>query len=498
MSVANCLVNSRGSKKTIFLLLSAGSVLLLILTVHSFGGWPKPKVFSTWSVYPLGNKRNLREKVEPVRHSNKTTFTPRIMLANSPVSLTQKIATQSTKTNSEKNEMKGVRKDYNKERARLYHVLNARSPVKQVKCSALIQDDADEQRRVRDLMLNRPRISLSGQDYIKLTSDCTHFKLFRGYITDHLSTEEMNFPIAFSIIMYKDIEQTERLLRAIYQPQNYYCIHVDGKSEDSIKNGMKAVAKCFDNVFLVEKPVAVVWGKFTVLEAELLCMKELWAYQKWKYFINLTGQEFPLKTNFELVKILKAYNGSNNLEGTRESANKDRWIQAGPPPHGIIPTKGSVHIAASRGFVGFLLKNQIALDFLEWVKKTSIPDETFFSTLNHNPHLGVPGSYKGRPETDLTSYHFLTRYKIWDGGMFSRPCKGKYHNSICIFGTDDLPSLTLQPHLFANKFHWDFQPYAWDCLEEWHFNKTRDGFLHKTDFDVSYYKTLSFVKNKVI
>ena len=39
--------------------------------------------------------------------------------------------------------------------------------------------------------------------------------------------------------------------------------------------------------------------------------------KKWKYFINLTGQEFPLKTNYEIVQILKAYKGANNVEGTR-------------------------------------------------------------------------------------------------------------------------------------------------------------------------------------
>ena len=34
-----------------------------------------------------------------------------------------------------------------------------------------------------------------------------------------------------------------------------------------------------------------------------------------RYFINLTGQEFPLKTNGELVEILKTLNGSNVVMG---------------------------------------------------------------------------------------------------------------------------------------------------------------------------------------
>jgi hypothetical protein len=74
-----------------------------------------------------------------------------------------------------------------------------------------------------------------------------------------------------------------------------------------------------------------------------------------------------------------------------------RWTIAGkPPPHKIRPIKGSVHVAVNRHFVHFALYNQIALDFLEWLKKTQIPDETFFASLNHNPHLGINGSFLGR------------------------------------------------------------------------------------------------------
>ena len=34
----------------------------------------------------------------------------------------------------------------------------------------------------------------------------------------------------------------------------------------------------------------------------------------WKYYLNIPSQAFPLKTNVELVKILKTYNGSNDIE----------------------------------------------------------------------------------------------------------------------------------------------------------------------------------------
>ena len=73
-----------------------------------------------------------------------------------------------------------------------------------------------------------------------------------------------------------------------------------------------------------------------------------------------------------------------------------RRNMAGKPPPGIRVTTGSVHIVAQRGFVDSLLHDPISQDFLEWVKKTHIPDETFFTTLNHNPQLEIPGSYRGQ------------------------------------------------------------------------------------------------------
>jgi len=66
-----------------------------------------------------------------------------------------------------------------------------------------------------------------------------------------------------------------------------------------------------------------------------------------------------------------------------------------PPPVPVTLTKGSVHIVVTREFVNYILYNKDALAFRDWVKDTYIPDETFFSSLNHSPQLGVPGAYLG-------------------------------------------------------------------------------------------------------
>ena len=158
---------------------------------------------------------------------------------------------------------------------------------------------------------------LSPLFYINATRNCARFIHSRGYINATLSRIEADFPVAYSLQVYKDIEMVERLLRSVYRPQNLYCIHVDTKTGDDFFTAVKAIAGCFDNVVLPVRRVNVTWGHLTVLEADLRCMDALWRSGKpWKYFINLTGQELPLKTNYEIVRVLTAYNGANDVEGS--------------------------------------------------------------------------------------------------------------------------------------------------------------------------------------
>ena len=73
-----------------------------------------------------------------------------------------------------------------------------------------------------------------------------------------------------------------------------------------------------------------------------------------------------------------------------------RWNNSKPVPHNLTLSKGAVHVVASRGYVDYVINSRVARDLYEWLRETFIPDETFFSTMNHNPQLGVPGSYLGQ------------------------------------------------------------------------------------------------------
>jgi hypothetical protein len=71
-------------------------------------------------------------------------------------------------------------------------------------------------------------------------------------------------------------------------------------------------------------------------------------------------------------------------------------------PYNLKYVKGSVHIVASRGYVDYVLHNKIADDIRNWIAGVKVPDEMFFATINHNPSLNVPGSYKGKYQNDMS------------------------------------------------------------------------------------------------
>ena len=183
-------------------------------------------------------------------------------------------------------------------------------------CEQIVKGNSSVIKKANSSMNHFVKQPISPRKYIDLTKNCKYFTKNRGYILKALSKNEEDFPIAFSINIYKDVEQFERLLRAIYRPQNFYCIHVDKKSPSIFLRAVKKISSCFSNVFVASEIIKVIWGESSILQSQLICMKDLWKRSNaWKYLMNLTGQEFPLKTNNELVDILQKLKGKSIVKG---------------------------------------------------------------------------------------------------------------------------------------------------------------------------------------
>ncbi|CAL8080856.1 unnamed protein product [Calicophoron daubneyi] len=315
--------------------------------------------------------------------------------------------------------------------------------------------------------------------------------------------EEEDFLLAFSILLHEDLSRAIRLISAIYRPHNYYCIHVDRKTPVDYLLALQNVTDCLgSNIYFVpdEQRVNVQWGTLSVLEPELICARYLLnAHKKWKYWINLTGQEFPLRTNLELVRALQAFDGINLVERIYNRRNLERFPPSNYLNFSITWFKGSVHVALRREFVNYMLNNEKTKAILDALrryehdaKQSIVVDETFFATLNNNPSvIPIPGAIEHMPEEHPGG--FITRAKIWQDQHY--PCgSGHWQRTICIFGVKDLPFLLQQPHFFANKFIPSVEPLAYDVLESWLGSKVRHeklvGTLHPS-FNSSYYRWLS-------
>ena len=195
------------------------------------------------------------------------------------------------------------------------------SPNVPVNCQEIVAGNINEIETTLKKYESYKRPVASKDKYLNL-KNCDAFKKERGYIDHPLTKEELDFPIAFGLLVFKQFEQVERLLRAIYRPQHFYCIHVDSNATEDTNDTFEVlnrIANCFDNVFVLQNRADLNWMEFSIVQAELLCLKRLWYSAKgWKYYINLTGQELPLKSNFEIVKILKAMDGANVVYGMKQ------------------------------------------------------------------------------------------------------------------------------------------------------------------------------------
>ena len=102
------------------------------------------------------------------------------------------------------------------------------------------------------------------------------------------TVEEKDFPIAYSIQVYKGAALLQKLLSAIYMPHNVYCIHIDQKSSETFRRAVIKMTKCLPNVFITTKTVNVIYYHISLLEAQLNCMDDLLQSKtQWKYLINL-------------------------------------------------------------------------------------------------------------------------------------------------------------------------------------------------------------------
>lgn len=340
---------------------------------------------------------------------------------------------------------------------------------------------------------------------------CAAFRKSRRYLSNPLSPEEAHYPLAYSILIHKDVQMFERLLRSIYQPQNFYCIHVDQKASEEFKNAIASLIGCFDNVFHPKVQTKVYYLHYSRVEADLNCLKEMEDRNySYKYVFNLCGQDYPLKTNWQMVRDLKGLNGHNEIEsvdvekvgklgrilkgydlnlnsetshsGTlvrNESKDKPGNLNYAPSlgrETGLFA--GSAYFLFTKEAVHFMLTDEKIIAFFEWMRDGWSPDEAIWATINRYSRL--PGSYPAHVKYEFNEVHTRTRLVKWAGLDRPNPndgfkgakqvamyetCHGQWLRGVCVYGAGDVKWLVDSRHWFGNKFDPKVDPIAIDCLD---------------------------------
>lgn len=208
--------------------------------------------------------------------------------------------------------------------------------------------------------------------------------------------------IAYLILAHRHPSLVKRLFRAIYHPANYYLVHVDRRSGVGFQAEIQEFLSRFTNASML-KSKSILWGGYSIVDAELRGIEELLKISsKWEFFINLSGQDFPLKSQTHIQNFLSRNRGNdfiklaNQSEVRPETLNRiqNYFIEFGnrilhtsmkrPNLRTVTPYIGNQWMILSRKFCEFVSYSPEVERFKRFYRYTFIPDESFFQTVMMN------------------------------------------------------------------------------------------------------------------
>lgn len=274
--------------------------------------------------------------------------------------------------------------------------------------------------------------------------------------------------LAYLIIAHKNPEQLQRLFRILYHPENFYVFHLDAKSSPEFQKTVRSFLDQFSNVHLLESENCR-WGGFSMVHIELAAIEYLlrWNHQ-WDFFINLSGQDFPLKTQNQIISYLKKH-AEKNFITVFDQTFIDSWCNpylffrpaASDPDFlnaqsrveryyvevpgisqllyipffkrrfmpGLTWHAGWQWMILNRKFCEYIFTPGIVEPYIRFFKNTFIPDEGFFQTLIMNSPF---------KETIVNDY--------------KRTVNWQHRGDVNIYRSEDYDFLTESHGLFARKF----------------------------------------------
>lgn len=208
--------------------------------------------------------------------------------------------------------------------------------------------------------------------------------------------------IAYFIMIHHKPEVFKKMFQKIYTKDQVYLIHIDRKAKPKVIEEIQLYLVNFPNVYILEG-INIVSGGFSMIQAEMNGMEFLLSVsQGWDYFINLSGEDLPLKSQNIIRQFLTANNGRNYLfyydqkfyrpdtlqriqnHFTELSHKISSYIYKREFMENVIPYIGGKWFILTRDTCSFLINNKMVLDFEDYYLHTFLPAESFFQTVLMN------------------------------------------------------------------------------------------------------------------
>lgn len=272
--------------------------------------------------------------------------------------------------------------------------------------------------------------------------------------------------IAYFILVHRYPKQFRQLFKAVYVPGNQYVIHVDKSSGPELAKDIAVFLEPYQGVHILS-PQNASWGGYSLVEAELRGMEKLLEMDsRWTHYINLSGQDFPLKSQAYIRRFL-ANNPDRQFIKVSDQARQrpdtmnrvDRYYieSDGEIINTDIPRAMFADVTAhigtqwkvvTRSFCDFVCHDPSVDRFKDFYRNSFIADESFFQTVIMNS-----GDQGEIIDNDLRMIDWVA-----DGDIKLRPRN---------FGSADISRLKASPDLFARKFDATEDPFILGLLQEY-------------------------------
>jgi Core-2/I-Branching enzyme len=217
-------------------------------------------------------------------------------------------------------------------------------------------------------------------------------------------------PFAYFIMVHQLPDQFERLMQAIYHPNDLFLVHVDLKSRLGLKKQRRGVYREVRRICAGKPNVHLMRSRFTnwggwslskiLLDAIAIALQKR---NDWTHFVNLSGQCFPLHPMSEIKNQIGAAGDAVHVEMLPiAELPDDDWHHAAhpmtetpvralirkgrqPPPAAFEMTcKGSQWVILPRSFCGWLNTADMTGKVAAYLRHRLLSDELIMQALVEN------------------------------------------------------------------------------------------------------------------